>query len=76
MKCREFFEGVAQALKKHDPAVQARFDVGGDFYRNREEASPAFSYALKGNFRADRRRIFAALACFLALCALLHRKRK
>lgn len=76
MKFRQFCTSVAHALKKHDPAVRARFDVGGDFYRSREEAAPAFSYALKGNFRLDRRRIFTVLACFLTLSALLHRKKK
>lgn len=76
MNFKGFCTNVARALKKHDPAVNARFDVGSDFYRNREEAAPAFSYALRGSFRLDRRRIFTALACLLTLSALLHRKRK
>lgn len=76
MKFRQFCEGVSRALKQHNPAVQARFDVGGDVYRNREEAEPAFSYAFKGNFRLDRRRLLGALACLLALCALLHRRKR
>lgn len=75
-KWKTFCAGVAQALRKHDPAVCTRFDVGGDFYRNREEDSPAFSYALKGNFRMDRRRILAACACLLTLFALFHPKKK
>ena len=76
MKFKTFCERVSHALKTHDPAVNARFDVGGDFYRHREETSPAFSYAFKGNFRLNRRRILTACAGLLALLLLFRRKRK
>ena len=75
-KFKTFCDRVSHALKTHDPAVNARFDVGGDFYRNREETSPAFSYAFKGNFRLNRRRILTACAGLLALLLLFRRKRK
>lgn len=76
MKFKTFCERVSHALKTHDPAVNTRFDVGGDFYRNREETSPAFSYAFKGNFRLNRRRILAACTGILAVLLLFRRKRK
>lgn len=76
MKFKAFCLEAARRLRTHNPAVCARFDVGGDYFRNREEADPAFSLACKGSIRVDRRRILTACACLIALCALLHRMKK
>lgn len=75
MSVRTICSRVSAFLKRHDPAVDARFDVGASLYPSADTEEPRFAYALRGRFRIDRRRILAALGLLLAARALLRRRR-
>lgn len=68
MNGKEFFRTAAKRLRTLDPAVHTRFDFGGDVFRHRKDADPAFSYAMRGDIRIDRRKL---LSGFLLLLSLL-----
>lgn len=75
MSVRTVCSRVSAFLKRYDPAVDAHFDVGASLYPSAADEEPRFSYALRGRFRIDRRRILAALGLLFAVHTFLHRRR-
>lgn len=75
MSVRTICSRVSAFLKRHDPAVDVRFDVGASLYANPAAEEPRFAYAVRGRFRIDRRRILAVMGLLLTVRAFLHRRR-
>lgn len=67
MTGKEMIRAAAKHLRACDPALHTRFDFCGDVYRHRRDPEPAFSYALRGDVRIDRRKLLSALALLLSL---------
>lgn len=67
MRIGEICRAVSARLKRHNPAVKTNFDISGDFYSNKCEDAPAFSYAVRGGFEINRRRLLLLAALLLAL---------
>ena len=72
----KFFEGLAAFVKGSTPAIRRRYDVEGEVYRNRKDATPIFSYAFKGDFTLDLRHLLVGAATVAALCAKKQIKKK
>lgn len=67
MRIGEICRAVSARLKLHNPAIKTKFDLSGDFYRNKREDTPAFSYAVRGGFEINRRRLLLLAGLLLAL---------
>ena len=67
MRIGEICRAVSARLNRHNPAVKTKFDLSGDFYRNKCEDTPDFSYAVRGGFEINRRRLLLFAGLLLAL---------
>ena len=73
---KPFLKKLAAFLRGGCPAIRRRYDVAGDVYRDgKEDDTPVFSYAFKGEYTVDVRHILAAITTIALWCAT-HRKKK
>ena len=72
---KRFFGGLSRLLKCN-PAWHACFDLGEAVYRNEGDATPAFSYALKGSFKITLRQVLAVGTALACLCLIGKRSKQ